>query len=665
MLKLSYPLYVFGIGLLVWACKRSEPAEQLMYIKPAAEKLDRYCTYIENPKNYVDSGYMDFCYSRFQQLLQAQKIDSAAQVLNCLGKTIWYNAVADSNFVHRVRDFQQKYQEQLSDRYAVGLNIIIGKYYLELAEYERATFYFLKTQVPVKGYYALRSVASGNYYLIFSHLDNGKGEKALIYGQRALDLFTKLNETRMMGLTCAAIAYIHQYLEDYPTAERYINQAFYFLKQNNDAQPILATSFDKLSHYQVTNEKKMLAFVDTTLAFFQAMSVRYAHDSLSVYSWYAYKLAKTNQLALAKSVLEKIRPINARTDNEVSKDYFTQAWAEYELKKKNGPSNPSFYMQQIPELMAAEKYVRAKVYADILVDGFLLQNDYQQAFKYAEIYDAARDSLSKNEIRHKVKELDKKYQTEKKEQQIRLQKAEIKKQGAFITLLFAALLGILLSVIIYYLWQRQKRLQQAQNNSLNYTRQLLENTEEERRRIASDLHDSISHELLNLNTSLSEDVAVVKTKIDSIINDIRGISRNLHPVMFDKIGLLPNLEQLVERLELQQQFLVSTEIEYSGSLSSATELQLYRIVQEALSNTIKYANAHAAKITLKEKPGELFVEIRDNGRGFDVSKALNSGKAFGLHNIIERSRVIGGKAELRSSPQGTIIGITIPYSTAS
>ena len=122
----------------------------------------------------------------------------------------------------------------------------------------------------------------------------------------------------------------------------------------------------------------------------------------------------------------------------------------------------------------------------------------KQAFEYAEIYDSARDKLSKNEMRNKVKELDKKYQTEKKEQQIRLQKAEIKKQGAFITLLFAALFGILLSTIIYYLWQRQKRLQQAQNNSLNYTRQLLENTEEERRRIASDLHDSISHELLNL-----------------------------------------------------------------------------------------------------------------------------------------------------------------------
>jgi signal transduction histidine kinase len=206
----------------------------------------------------------------------------------------------------------------------------------------------------------------------------------------------------------------------------------------------------------------------------------------------------------------------------------------------------------------------------------------------------------------------------------------------------------------------EKQLLQDKINSMNFTKQLLENTEEERKRIAGDLHDSISHELLNLKSIFSQDLVVVNKKIDSIINDIRSISRNLHPVMFDKIGLVPNIEQLIERIQNQNNFFISTNINYSGTLSSADELQIYRIVQEALTNIIKYAQAHAAKITISEQKDKISIEIKDNGTGFDVKQALNSGKAFGLHNIIERSRVIGGEASINSSAEGTIIHINIP-----
>ena len=194
---------------------------------------------------------------------------------------------------------------------------------------------------------------------------------------------------------------------------------------------------------------------------------------------------------------------------------------------------------------------------------------------------------------------------------------------------------------------------------MSFTKQLLEKTEEERKRIASDLHDSINHELLNLKFIFKQDFATVNNKIDSIINDIRAISRNLHPVMFDKIGLEPIIEQLVERIQQQNNFMISTEINYKGSLTSADELQVYRIIQEALTNIIKYAKAHAGKITIEENQSNIFIEIKDNGKGFNVKEALNSGKSFGLHNIIERSRVIGGEAKILSSPEGTIININL------
>ena len=106
--------------------------------------------------------------------------------------------------------------------------------------------------------------------------------------------------------------------------------------------------------------------------------------------------------------------------------------------------------------------------------------------------------------------------------------------------------------------------------------------------------------------------------------------------------------------------MVTTDIDYQDTLATSDELQLYRIIQEALSNAIKYANAHAAKITLQATKQQLLLDVRDNGKGFDVEKTLNSGKAFGLHNIIERARVVGGTTHFQSSSKGTVISIVIP-----
>ena len=221
------------------------------------------------------------------------------------------------------------------------------------------------------------------------------------------------------------------------------------------------------------------------------------------------------------------------------------------------------------------------------------------------------------------------------------------------------LLLFFLVVVVYINKQKQKKLLAEKQNAQQYTKQLLEKTEEERKRIASDLHDSVSHELLSLKNTFEEKTDVTNSKIDAIINDIRIISRNLHPIMFDKIGLKESIIQLVERTQLTNNFMVTAEIDYSSDLLSSTELQIYRIVQESLSNIIKYAQAIAAKITIQENEKYILIEIKDNGKGFNVTETLNGKRAFGLHNIIERSRAIGGETKILSSEKGTIINIEI------
>ena len=117
-------------------------------------------------------------------------------------------------------------------------------------------------------------------------------------------------------------------------------------------------------------------------------------------------------------------------------------------------------------------------------------------------------------------------------------------------------------------------------------------------------------------------------------------------MLFDQIGLVLNIKTLVERFENQNDFMVTTDIDYQDTLATSDELQLYRIIQEALSNAIKYANAHAAKITLQATKQQLLLEIRDNGKGFDVEKHWTAAK---LLDCIISSNVPGSLAERPTS----------------
>jgi signal transduction histidine kinase len=194
----------------------------------------------------------------------------------------------------------------------------------------------------------------------------------------------------------------------------------------------------------------------------------------------------------------------------------------------------------------------------------------------------------------------------------------------------------------------------------NFTKQLFQNTENERQRIAQDLHDGVGQDLILLKKSIAPNSAATDDKINDILNQIRSISRDLHPVILDKIGLKHAIEQQAERLMENEELMVTTEIEYNKQLSKEAELHLYRIIQEALSNSIKYANAHAAKISIAEVNTNLEVKIIDNGKGFNLKEMLQSKKSFGLHSILERSKMIGAVANITSTNKGTTIEINIP-----
>jgi signal transduction histidine kinase len=287
--------------------------------------------------------------------------------------------------------------------------------------------------------------------------------------------------------------------------------------------------------------------------------------------------------------------------------------------------------------------------------------NYEMAFRYFTVYDSLNTIYNADGYKVKLQELEVEFETHKKEQAIELNQKTIVGNRRLIALLIAAIVALVLIIALYITLQRRKKLEKEKQQSQLFTTQLLNNIEQERKRIATDLHDSVNNELLLVKSGLQKNTpGETASKIDALLNHVRAISRNLHPVLFEDLGLQDSIEQLVERVQEHNRFILNAEIDYHRGLGSADELQLYRIIQEAVSNIIKYAKAGAAIITLEERKERLVVVIKDNGKGFHVAETLNSKDAFGLHNIIERSKAIHGKASIVSNAQGTTITIEIP-----
>jgi signal transduction histidine kinase len=217
----------------------------------------------------------------------------------------------------------------------------------------------------------------------------------------------------------------------------------------------------------------------------------------------------------------------------------------------------------------------------------------------------------------------------------------------------------------------------------SFSRRLIESQESERKRMAAELHDSLGQNLLVLNNhaalALKEFQNHSKTEerlrkicqgATSCIEEVRGVARSLRPYQLDRFGLSKTLEDIGELLSTTAGLRVSTEVQNVDSLlSSESEIGVYRIAQEWLSNVIKHSRATEANLKVTSDAGWVRLILEDNGVGFDYAAVMTRGgdqKSFGLVNLRERARLLGGSAEIETAAgRGTRLTVNIPYGKAS
>ena len=203
--------------------------------------------------------------------------------------------------------------------------------------------------------------------------------------------------------------------------------------------------------------------------------------------------------------------------------------------------------------------------------------------------------------------------------------------------------------------------------------------EAERRRIAADLHDSVSQllssvtfrigmvreELSGGNQELTAELDKIKQLLSKGIEEIHRISEGLRPSELDALGLVPAVRSLCREFQDKAKLPIKFELEVSSKrLSDAVELTLYRIIQEALNNIQKHSGASQATLRLKQNGASLKLNIADNGKGLRAasgnSKPLKH-PGMGLLNMRERAAFLGGTFSIESNARkGTEIEVRIP-----
>lgn len=304
--------------------------------------------------------------------------------------------------------------------------------------------------------------------------------------------------------------------------------------------------------------------------------------------------------------------------------------------------------------------------------------DYKSAVNYYKAFMASKDSFVTSESNRQLSELQTRYDTEKKDKQIAQQGFELTRRNYFLwaaitLLLFGSLLGY--SYYRRYKLRKEKQLQQEVIRQQDIAvKAVLQAEENERKRIAGELHDGVGQLMSAARMNLSafendilfagDDKRQRFEKIISLVDEgcseVRMVSHNMMPNALLKSGLANAVRDFIEKIDHN---LIKVDLYSEGlneRLDADIETVLYRVIQEAVNNVIKHSGANRLDISLVRENSAIVVTIEDNGKGFDTDYKERF-EGIGLKNIMTRIAYLKGEVEFNSSAgRGTFIGITVP-----
>ncbi len=508
-----------------------------------------------------------------------------------------------------------------------------------------------------------------------------KGEivKSLDFLFKAL----KINETLDLKSAQAAnynqISMVYQSQNKIPLAEEFANKSMKIIQNLTPVLSHISTFHNLANIYGMQGKYKEALRLDSIgLNYCERLHVEFNksmfYDNMANCLYYANDWTNAIDYHLKAITID-----SSFGNNKQLGDTYCNMGAIYE-EQKNYPKAIDCYQKSIELCKASGYKIGIKNALQQLSKLYYKTNNTSAAYELLQESVIVKDSMINESTEQKIAELQTLFDTEKKKQQIAQQDLKISRRNILLVVLLAALI---MSVFIfrlvylrYKLKQEQKLQQELIKEETKRSKAIIETEENERQRLARELHDGVGQLLSATKLNLSslennkctpeERLRLVNSMdiLDESIREIRNISHNMVPDILLKFGLKRAIEDFIIRINQTKKLEIHFECNgfEENSLEDTDKLMLYRLIQESVNNTIKYAQATNMTIQLSADMNEISLLMEDNGKGFDIEEAKRKG-GIGFKNMQLRTEYLKGKLEIDSSPKnGTTIIIEIPLS---
>lgn len=470
------------------------------------------------------------------------------------------------------------------------------------------------------------------------YYSQGKTKEALAYNNKALAIFNQLKSKKDIAATYVNIG--NCYFDDYQPQNALLNynKALKLSKETNDNQTI-AKLYNNIGSVYINDLQDTIKGID------------YLLDALAIKK----QMNNQNDLIIQYNNIAAVYLNIKKYDLALS--YNDKA---FELASKSGNLQELINVYDTYALINSAK------------------KDFKKAYDYHKLYSKTKDSLLNIDNLKAVEEINTKYQTAEKEKQLLQKEAEAKKKTT--TIIILSLLALFIAIVgfLIYRQQRLKNVQQKQEFELQSAIAQIENQNklhEQRLAISRDLHDNIGAQLTFIISSVENlkfGFPMMETSIKNHLTKISDFTKttivelrdtiwamNANEFTFDDLSSrIYNFIEKAQSVKENTAFKFSVDESLKNSKFSSLEgVNLYRTIQEAVNNAIKYADA--TKVSVKVKPNEngITIEISDNGKGFDLD-TVDLGN--GIINMQKRIEEIGGVFKIKSElTKGTQITISL------
>ena len=521
------------------------------------------------------------------------------------------------------------------------------------------------------------SLSEFKKYTGLSWYFKGSYDSAAVYYYKALDVLKKTDDPSKKAGVLNELGKLYRKTKDLDRALQMYNEAFSIYKKLND-EGGMATILNEsgvVFEYKADYDEAIKRY-KSSLAIREKLNddagKAYSYNFLGGVYTLLKKFTEAEKFLLTSLELRK----NLKDSFAIALSYgdlgymykeqgnYAKAMEQYDL------SNTIAIKMRFAELLLSN-YKELAVIAEKKGDNALSLIFYKK-------HSILKDSIYAGDKLKQIEQLNAKYQTEKQEQQLKLQKAEIARKNYLLWGLISGVALLILSAISFYRkrqLQNKMNLQAAVMNQQDLaTRGIINAEENERKRIAADLHDGVGQMMsaAKMNLSAFENDITFKDEVqknnferliglvDESCKEIRSVSHQMMPNALLKNGLANAVKEFLDKIDHR---IIKINLHAEGlqeRLDGNTETVLYRVIQECVNNVIKHSGANNLDISLIKDADGISATVEDNGRGFDTTDKQKF-EGIGLKNISSRVAFLKGTVDFDSAPgKGTLVAIHVP-----